>query len=59
MSDYERLEMLSQRLRDFENRTVPAWQRPINDVARLALVQEIASIGRRISRWNRSRNRVS
>ena len=53
MSDHEKIQMLSQRLEDIERRNVPNWQRPIVDVARQALEQEIATLGRQISRWQR------
>lgn len=55
MSDYEKIEMLNQRLKDMETRSVPVWQRPINEVARLALIQEITLVGQQISRWHRAK----
>ena len=49
-SDQERLEALIRRLADIETRSVPSWQRPIQEVARLALQEEISSLGRRVAR---------
>ena len=53
MSDIDRIRILNERLRQIEERRVPNWQRPIVEVARDAILQEIASVGQRIERWRR------
>ena len=49
-TDHELVGLLNQRLKDLDTRSVPVWQRPIQEVARLAILQEITTVGRRIAR---------
>ena len=49
-ADRELVGLLNQRLKDLETQSVPVWQRPIQEVARLAILQEITAVGRRIAR---------
>jgi hypothetical protein len=53
MSDVDKIQLLNERLRQFEARPVPDWQRGIVEVARQALLQEIAALGRQVERWQR------
>jgi len=53
MSNVERIRKLEARLLEMERRTVPVWERPILEVARLALSQEIARLSRQVAQWDR------
>ena len=52
MSDRDKIQKLNRRLHDLEQRSVTNWERPILEVARQAILQETANIGRQFSRWN-------
>ena len=53
MSDRERIQRLSQRLHEMEQREVANWERPILEVARQALRAEITALGRNVARWDK------
>ncbi len=53
MSDSERIQKLSQRLREMEQRKVATWERSILEVARQALLAEITTLGRSAARWDK------
>lgn len=53
MSDRERIDELSQRLREMERRDAATWERPILEVAREALLAEISVLGQSIARWDK------
>lgn len=53
MSDRERIQKLSRRLREIERREVASWQRPILEVAREALLAEISALARSVARWDK------
>ena len=48
MNDREKLSVLEHRLKCLESKPVSSWERPIHDVARLAIETEITEIGRRL-----------
>jgi hypothetical protein len=52
MSEREKIHELNRKLHSLEQRTVTNWERPILEVARLAILQEIATLGRQFARWN-------
>ena len=51
MGEFERLRLLTGRLDELQQRVVAAWERPIRDVALLALKEQIASIVEGLGRW--------
>jgi len=53
MSDRERIQNLSRRLREMERRDVASWERPILEVARAALLAEISALARSVARWDK------
>lgn len=56
MTDRERLSELLMRLARLESLAVDPWEKPIHDVARLAIEAEITQIGQRLGRrdyWRR------
>lgn len=48
MNDREKLTVLEGRLAELERRPARSWERPILEVARLAIEAEISEIGRRL-----------
>lgn len=54
MTMIERIQKLNKRLQEMDRRAVPSWERPILEVARQALLQEIATIGVEAARWHYS-----
>ncbi len=52
MSDREKIQELNRKLHALEQRSVTNWERPILEVARQAILQEIATLGRQFTRWN-------
>jgi hypothetical protein len=49
MSDLERVKILKNQLKRLDCEPVPAWQRSIHEVARLAIEAELTAVGRRLS----------
>jgi hypothetical protein len=52
MSDRAKIQELNRKLQVLEQRPVTNWERPILEVARRAILQEVATVGRRFARWN-------
>ncbi|MEM7201235.1 MAG: hypothetical protein AAF628_13265 [Planctomycetota bacterium] len=50
MNDHDKIHMLQARLRDLDRRPASPWERPIHDVARLALELELSELGQRLAR---------